>query len=116
MIYANKLLPGLEDLKPTPQLLNALLEELDLTNPMAAELLGTTYQTISRWLLGQSPINRGNFRLLLLLCFLKRGQAMIRVSWSTPEGESDEDGDDRDDDSGVDHDRVPGTLNGSAQP
>lgn len=90
MQYGNKLLPGLEDLKPTPALLNSLLEELDYTNAMAAEVGGTTYQTIGRWLTGENPIHRGVFRLFLVMCYLKRGQAMIRVSWSTPRDVDDD--------------------------
>ena len=89
MFTPMQMVDGLVVPEPTPSRLEDLLEEMDLTNDMAAHYGGTTRQTIVRWLTGAAPIHRGVFNLFVLLAWLRRGRTSTMVSWSTPGGAGD---------------------------
>jgi transcriptional regulator with XRE-family HTH domain len=47
--------------------LNALLDDLDILNKELASLCGVAPNTVSRWLLGQTPVPHAVIRMLVLM-------------------------------------------------
>lgn len=69
----------------TPERLSRQLTDLDVTNREAAYLAGVSDATIYRWLKGETSIPASVVRMLDLMLYVRRGQEMIKVSWSAPE-------------------------------
>lgn len=61
-----------------------LLAELDMTNVDFARYAGVALSSVQRWIKGVIKVPRNIMLLLELMCHVRKGQAMIGVSWSTP--------------------------------